>query len=122
MFTVYFEKTTGEILAITGGLAYDEATKDCPTIETGVFPTPVSNYYVLNGSLQERPEITPFAGSPLVFSNLPNGAIIRVENEVGDFVEATKEDEAITLSDAGVYKIRVSPPFPYKELEQELVV
>lgn len=122
MFVVSYEQETGRILSVGSPGCYSTASKDCPTVIVDTIPTPASDYYVDDDILDLRPAIQEFVGSTLDLTVLPVGSIIRIENEVGDYIEATPEDLTIELVDAGAYLIKVLPPFPYKELKQTLVV
>lgn len=126
MFTITYDETSGNILSVSYGSgvtsAHSEDLVGNPKIEAGVFPTPVSDYCVLNQELQKRPEVTLALGPVLDLTTVPTGSVIRVTNESGDFIEATPEDVSIELTDPGVYKILVVPPSPYKALEDEVIV
>lgn len=125
MITVYYKPETGVIKSVSSNPnSYTESTRNLPTVTASFFPTPIRDFYVDLDSKEVflRPTLPKFETSVLDLTTLPEDSIIRVQNEVGDYVEATPVDESITLTDPGTYKIIISAPFPYKKLEQEITI
>lgn len=53
---------------------------------------------------------------------VPTGSVVRVENEAGDSVQVLDEESFIELTDPGVYRFSIDPPFPWKSIYRFEVV
>jgi len=73
-----------------------------------------------------RPAIRSFAAgkAPLTLDldHIPPGSVLTVENEDGDAIEITTFNGPLTLTDPGIYSVRIAAAFPAIDLAQELEV
>lgn len=71
-----------------------------------------------------RPALVPFldglAPHTLDMAGLPAGTLVRATNNIGTTVETSDPIDPITLTNHGVYSVRIEPPFPYQVQEQEV--
>lgn len=83
-------------------------------------------HHVDAGAVLDRPRVAfpraVAAGEPIGLDHVPAGASITVTNEVGDSVTLTAFDEALTLLDAGLYRVRIEAPFPWQTEALEVLV
>ncbi|PKP85814.1 MAG: hypothetical protein CVT80_00255 [Alphaproteobacteria bacterium HGW-Alphaproteobacteria-2] len=82
---------------------------------------------VQGGLVVPRPDVPPLpAGGPAPFAvpldGLPSGSAVRVQNEEGEALEITDMTEPLTLIDAGVYLVEVSPPWPWLPVAADVEV
>lgn len=75
-------------------------------------------FRVVGGSLQLRPDLPGLAipeTAPAVIdlSVLPEGTVLRITNEPGDILEITDLGAPLTLTEPGLYTLRLTPPFPW---------
>ncbi len=74
-----------------------------------------------------RPALPDFstpmtAPARLDLDGLPPGSVVTVSNEAGEFIEITDLRDAVTGMDAGRYRVRIEPPFPFRILNQVIEV
>lgn len=78
-------------------------------------------------ALTERPsvpEVQAIGTAPLVIalSTYSAGTTITARNTEGDVITITDLSQPLTLIDAGVYQIIISPPWPWLTLSQDVEV
>lgn len=79
-----------------------------------------------NGEVVPRPTILPLplnTGNDLLLAGLPDGSVVTLWNEDNESLSVTTPASPITLTDAGTYRIRVDPPWPFlPPAEQEVTL
>lgn len=80
--------------------------------------------YVHDGLVIPRPalEDLPVVGNVVDFSSVPIGSSASVFNEANDEYVVVDFSDPLELVDPGVYRVTVTPPFPYLKHEQTIEV
>lgn len=119
---LHYETATGRL---TGLCNYDtvQAGEDFVALDPSADFTDemYRNTYILSGEPATRPTVpfpTPGA-APYSWdiTGLPAGTEITVWNEAGEGIVVDDLSAALVLTDPGVYRITIRPPFPYVAIE-----
>lgn len=98
----------------------------------GVYIGPIvggATHYIAQEPLrvEPRPMLAPptspqVAGWAYDMSGLPVGSVVTARNEVGDEMVLTDLLNPLILGDAGIFSVRVDPPFPWLGFDAEIEV
>lgn len=87
-----------------------------------------ATHYISGTPLQSQPRPMVVIPTPTAapwtwdLSTLPAGTTITIRNEIGDTLEITDLADPLELVDAGMYQMRLSPPFPWLALNATIEV
>lgn len=111
---------TGE--CATTDMALAQATDDLAVtlLPAGADAPDEKVSWVDDGAVVARPALPGF--DPDDLDALPDGTAIRVTNEAGQYLDFTTPSDVLVLRDPGIYRFRVSAPFPIKPFETEVTV
>jgi len=110
---VLYETATGRVVSsgsTSGSIDGKSQNPLLSVLETTSPIIPGDRYYVVGGSIQPRPEISP--------ESVPPGTKLYLDDE---FV-GTIDDGVLEADVPGVYRVRMVPPFPYREYVNEALV
>lgn len=74
--------------------------------------------YVRGGQVVDRP-VVEWPGHDAL-SALPRGTVVTVANEVGNTLRLTDLSDPLILTDPGLYRFDIEPPFPFLGLTTEV--
>ena len=80
-----------------------------------------------NPVVADRPVWNPFpatGAAPLVvdITDAPSGTSILLTNEAGEELTVDQSQGPINLTDTGVYRVQINPPWPYQGAQTEVTV
>lgn len=71
-------------------------------------------HWIENDKITERPLVI-YPSSSYDLTQLPDGTVITLRNEANDVLVITDLSGTLTLSDPGMYRFEIDPPFPWQK-------